>query len=298
LKFPNIDTYHLVVFYYVASEKNITSAAEKLCLTQPTVTKHIKNLENSLGMKLIEVKRKRIILTVAGEGLYHYAREVYSQAVAAERYIEHMKNSNVNIGVSPLFVSAISGAVNALTDKLHSSIKINIHFGSHMDLIQDVIDLKLDLAIVPDLGYGQDKVSHTCIADGVKMVLFASPTHPIFKKENIQWKDICDYPLLAGHEPFATKKVIPDKMIAEGVHSPLNLDLSANNIECCKILVRNGKNISVCLKEDIEHELKDGTLRIIPLPRDITIEVDAVAHRGLLTSPIIQNIITYMKACF
>lgn len=298
MKFPNIDTYHLVVFYYVATEKNITSAAEKLCLTQPTVTKHIKNLENSLGMKLIEVKRKRIILTVAGEGLYHYAREVYTQAVAAERYIDHMKHSNVNIGVSPLFVSAISGAVATLTEKLHSAIKINICFGSHMDLIQDVIDLKLDMAIVPDLGYGQDKVSHTRIASGIKLVFFAAPAHTIFKKENIQWADVCEYPLLTGHEPYATKKVIPDKMISEGVRSPLNMDLTANSIEYCKILVKNGKYISVCLKEDIEHELKDGTLRIIPLPNDATIDVDAVAHRGLLTSPIIQNIITYMKASF
>jgi len=298
LKFPSINTYHLVVFYFVATHKNISTAAEELCLTQPTVTKHIKNLENNLDMKLIEVKRKRVVLTSAGEGLYLYAREIYSQAIAAERYIEHMKYSNVNIGVSPLFVSAISKAINTLTDKLHSSVKINIKFGSHMDLIEDVIDLKLDLAIVPDLGYGQDKVSNTRIADAVKLMFFASPAHVIFKKAKIQWKDLCNYPLLVGHEPFATKKVIPDKMIAEGVHTPLNMDLTANNIECCKILVRNGKNISVCLKEDIERELNDGTLRIIPLPNPVTVEVEAVAHRGLLTSPIIQSIISCMKASF
>ena len=298
MKFPSINTYHLVVFYFVATNKNISTAAEELCLTQPTVTKHIKNLENNLGMKLIEVKRKRVVLTSAGEGLYLYAREVYSQAIAAERYAEHMKYSNVNIGVSPLFVSAISKAINALTDKLHSNGKINLKFGSHMDLIEDVIDLKLDLAIVPDLGYGQDKVSHTRIADGVNLVFFASPAHVIFKKANIQWKDICDYPLLVGHEPFATKRVIPDKLIAEGVHTPLNMDLTANNIECCKILVKNGKNISVCLKEDIERELNEGTLRIIPLPNPATVEVDAVAHRGLLTSPIIQNMISFMKDSF
>lgn len=298
MKFPSINTYHLVVFYFVATNKNISTAAEELCLTQPTVTKHIKNLENTLGMKLIEVKRKRVVLTSAGEGLYLYAREIYSEAIAAERYVEHMKFSNVNIGVSPLFVSAISKAINTLTDKLHASGKINIKFGSHMDLIEDVIDLKLDLAIVPDLGYGQDKVSHSRIADGVKLVFFASSTHVIFKKANIQWKDLCDYPLLVGHEPFATKRVIPDKLIAEGVHTPLNMDLTANSIECCKILVKNGKTISVCLKEDIERELNDGTFRIIPLPNPATVEVDAVAHRGLLTSPVIQNIISYMKHSF
>lgn len=298
MKFPNIDTYHLMVFFYVASEKNITSAAEELCLTQPTVTKHIKNLENALQLKLIEVKRKKIILTSAGEGLYHYAREIYTQTLAAERYIEHMKNASVNIGVSPLFVSAIAGAVNLLTEKFNTAIRINVHFGPHTDLIKDVIDLKLDLAIVPDLGYGEDQVSHIRISDDVKLVFFTSPGHPIFKLETISWRDVCDYPLLTGYEPLATNKVIPDKFVSEGVRIPLNMDLTADSIECCKILVQNGKNISVAMKEDIQNEINEGRLKIIPLPNSVTIDVDAVAHPGLLTSPIIQNIINYIKASF
>ncbi|OGO32860.1 MAG: hypothetical protein A2Z29_10385 [Chloroflexi bacterium RBG_16_56_11] len=298
MKYPEIDTYHLIVFFYVASEKSITLAAERLCLAQPTVTNHIKTLENTIGMKLIEVDRKRIKLTPAGEGLYNYTKEIYSQTMAAERYVTHLKYSHINIGGSPLFVSAMAGAINKLCEKLPAASKIDIQFGSHAHLIQDVIDSKLDLAIVPDLGYGNDKVSHVRISDGVKLVFFASPTHPIFQKESMEWSDICYYPLLVGHEPLATKKVIPNKLIAEGVNLPLNQDLTANNIQFCKILVQNGNGISVALKEDIEQEVSEGKLRALPLPNDIWIEVDAVANRGMLTSPIVQLFITCAKASF
>ena len=100
------------------------------------------------------------------------------------------------------------------------------------------------MAIVPDLGYGGDKVHHVRISDGVKLVFYAAPFHPIFDKESIEWADICDYLLLVGHEAYATRKIIPDKLIAEGVYTPLNMDLTANNVECCKIMVQKGKNIS------------------------------------------------------
>jgi DNA-binding transcriptional LysR family regulator len=132
----------------------------------------------------------------------------------------------------------------------------------------------------------------------VKLVFYASPNHPIFNRELVEWGDICNYPLLVGHEPFATKKIIPNKLIAEGVTTPLNMDLTADNVQCCKILVQNGKDISVALEEDIEQELREGKLRALPLPNDIWIEVDAVMHRGSIASPLIQHYLSAAKSAF
>jgi len=175
---------------------------------------------------------------------------------------------------------------------------VNLQFEAHEKLIQDVIDSRLDLAVVPDLGYGANKVHHIRISDGVKLLFYASPIHPLANKELVEWGDLCDYPLLVGHEPFATKKIIPNKLIAEGVVTPLNMDMTADNVQCCKILVHNGKSISVALEEDIEHELREGKLKALPLPNDIWIEVDAVMHRGSVASPLIQDFLSAAKSAF
>lgn len=298
MKFPNLDMYHLMIFFYVAKERSITLAAEKLCLTQPTVTNHIKSLERDTHTKLIEINRKRVALTVTGQGLYRYAEEIYRQAIAAERFVELMRESSINIGVSPLFVPAIAGAINTMSERLSSAIKLNVQFGDAFDLVKDVIDSKIDLAVVPNLDYGSDRLSHVRISDGIKLVFYASPIHPIFKKEQIEWQDLCSYPLVVGQETSSTQKIVSNKLAAEGVRMPLKLDLSVNNVECCKILAQNGKSICVALMEDIRKEVDDGKLRPLSLPGDIWVEVDAVIRRVALTSPLIQHFITCAKASF
>jgi len=57
-----LDLHSLIVFYYVASEESITAAAEKLFLTQPTITYHIRSLERGVGLKLLDVKKQPVAL--------------------------------------------------------------------------------------------------------------------------------------------------------------------------------------------------------------------------------------------
>jgi DNA-binding transcriptional LysR family regulator len=57
----NLDAHQLIIFYYVAKEESVTLAAEKLCLTQPTVTYHLKSLERFAGVKLFNIKKQRFV---------------------------------------------------------------------------------------------------------------------------------------------------------------------------------------------------------------------------------------------
>lgn len=61
-----LNLYHLITFYFVASEKSFSVAAEKLFLSEPAVSLHIKSLERCTGVKLLDVRRKRVYLTKAG----------------------------------------------------------------------------------------------------------------------------------------------------------------------------------------------------------------------------------------
>jgi DNA-binding transcriptional LysR family regulator len=297
-RFPRLDAYHLIIFFYVATEKSITAAAEDLSLSQPAVTNHIKSLEKSLNMKLIEVNRQRITLTPVGEGLANYAREVYRQIIQAERFVEMFKESGVNIGVSPLFTSAIASAINTLSQQWSSPIELKVNNGDSQSLIQDVIDSRIDLAIVPELAYETDKLSQVRISDGVKLVLYASPVHPVFKRSQIEWSDVCNYPVVIGPDTSSVPQILAYKLHEEGIQRPLIFGSTANNLECCKILVQNGKNLSMALKEDIEGEITGNKLKVISLPSDTWVTVNAIMHRGFMTSPIVQNFISCARASF
>ena len=58
------------IFVAVADEENITKASEKLNISQPAITKQIKNLENQLSIKLFERKSKGVALTNDGKKIY------------------------------------------------------------------------------------------------------------------------------------------------------------------------------------------------------------------------------------
>lgn len=62
-----MDTKQLYYFIEVAKQKSFTRAAQVLCLTQPTISKMVRNLEDELKVELIDRTAKRIELTVAGE---------------------------------------------------------------------------------------------------------------------------------------------------------------------------------------------------------------------------------------
>src|SRR3990170_1024405 len=91
----------LLIYYCVAKEKNMTSAANELSLTEPTINYHIKSLEEACRMKLINTRKKRVTLTSNGEVLYDYCKQIYNQAMATQRFVDLTSKDSINVGVSP-----------------------------------------------------------------------------------------------------------------------------------------------------------------------------------------------------
>src|SRR4029434_5760587 len=73
-----LDLRQVEVFYYVAKCRSFSKAAEALLLTQPTISGHIKALEESLALVLFDRLGREITLTQAGEVLYRYAQRLFS----------------------------------------------------------------------------------------------------------------------------------------------------------------------------------------------------------------------------
>ncbi|MEO1618193.1 MAG: LysR family transcriptional regulator [Planctomycetota bacterium] len=68
-----LNYHHLLYFWTVAKEGSITLAAEKLHLSQPTLSTQVGKLEKSLGVKLFDRKGRNLVLTDTGQIVYRYA---------------------------------------------------------------------------------------------------------------------------------------------------------------------------------------------------------------------------------
>src|SRR5512137_1220265 len=69
---------HLRYFWAVARERSVTRAAQKLHVSQPTVSAQIRELEEALGDRLLERSGRRFSLTSTGRTVYRYAEEIFS----------------------------------------------------------------------------------------------------------------------------------------------------------------------------------------------------------------------------
>ena len=73
-----LNYHHLHYFWMVAREGSITAAADKLFLSQPTLSSQIQKLEKSMGVKLFERVGRGLVLTDTGQTVYRYADEIFS----------------------------------------------------------------------------------------------------------------------------------------------------------------------------------------------------------------------------
>lgn len=70
---------HLKYFVEIAEQKSMRKAADRLYVTQPTLTRAMQNLEDEMGMKLLVRSNHGVSLTTTGESLYYYAQSVINQ---------------------------------------------------------------------------------------------------------------------------------------------------------------------------------------------------------------------------
>lgn len=149
---------HLVrVFYQVVESQSFSRAAESLFISQPAVSKAIKELENQLGLILIErnlvgVKRQKIInLTPDGEALFDHARGIFSLERAAIDDLQsriELKQGKLTIGASSTVASYWLANYITGFHQQYPAIELRVEVGNTQAMWQALIDCRIDLALV------------------------------------------------------------------------------------------------------------------------------------------------------
>jgi DNA-binding transcriptional LysR family regulator len=294
--FPNLDADNLVVFYVVATEKSLTAAAEKLFLTQPAITYRIKTLEEYTRVRLLEIKKHQVTLTPPGQEVYKYAREIFQQLVSADRFIKSIRESNLRVGIASIYSSMVSPALNAIFEEQQSEVKLTIESGNAFDMVQNVADSRLDLAIVPRFNYANDKLKSVEISHPIKLFCFAGRDQ-VIQNTPLTWQDLNGYPLVSGPPTSVVRRMVTEKFKNEGIEMrPLAAEV--DNVDWCINLVEHGKGLSFSFMSEIEPRIKEGRLKLVEMTEDLYLSADAVMSQDLFMNPIINRFIGMVKKAF
>lgn len=141
----------LTYFVAVALNRHFTRAADETGVSQPTLSKQIRVLENSLGTPLFTRDRGPIELTTAGEALLPHAQRILIEVEAAERTVSEvagLRRGRVRLGATPSMCDGLLPELLAQFHREHPLIEMEVHEGGSRVLTRELVEGRLDVALL------------------------------------------------------------------------------------------------------------------------------------------------------
>ena len=186
---------YLEIFCKVVELKSFSKAAEALFLTQPTISNHIKALEDEVGIQLLDRLGRNVLPTKAGEVLYKYAREIVRlKSNAIQELNEFMGNvkGSLIIGGSTIPGEYILPEYIARFKKGYPNIAVTLRLGDTQDIINLLIDGNIEMGIVGSRTDDKRIDRREFLND--ELILVASPKHLKNYKKQMDIKDLRKLP--------------------------------------------------------------------------------------------------------
>src|ERR1700754_4033797 len=187
---------HLRYFVAVAEELNFTRAAGKLRLAQPPLTRQIRNLEEELGVRLLDRGRNQVSLTEEGRSFLVDARRLVALSLESVKSVQRFsrgESGQLNIGYLFKFNFDLLPATLATFYQTLPEISVNLFDMSPAEQIRALEARKIDLGFVGLRPATSNKniaaLAWECVARH-NVVVVLPATHPLAKKSKIKITDL------------------------------------------------------------------------------------------------------------
>src|SRR5437660_1271616 len=175
---------HLAVFHAVALEGNVSRAAERLLISQPAVSKQLKELERSLGAALFDRIPKGMRLTSSGELLEAYARRIFALETEAERAMAELRGlrrGQLNVGASTTIGVYLLPEVFIRFRRAYPGIQIQLEIASSDVIRRRLLEGELQIGLTEGKVDAQDVESIEIATE--RLVAIAHPGHKLAKRQ-------------------------------------------------------------------------------------------------------------------
>ena len=274
---------HLRIFIMVATLKNMSEAAKKLFITQPSISQAIKELEDHYGIKLFERLSKKLYLTESGEALLRYATHVVQSFDEMEMTMSHQAaDVRLRIGAS---ITVGSRMLNDILTKLETrdeKISTQVMIRNTRELEAMLLSSKLDVAIVEGMITSKDLIVQSICKD--QLVIVVGQTHKFYKQQEISILDLQNEAVISREEGSGSKSIFDS--ILKQYNVEVNTTWSSTDTGAIKDAVLEGRGLAVLSKLMVEKELKKGTLHQISLIEvSMFRDIFVVYHKQKFMSP-------------
>lgn len=270
------------------NEKNITKTAEKLFVSQPSLSYRLKNLEEEIGTNLLFKTKTGIEFTGEGEYLVEYSKDMLKHLQIMKDNINDISgeiSGTLKIGSSSNFAQYVLPALLKTFSDKFPKVRFNVTTGWSSDIHKHLNDNNIHVGILrKDYNWQKEKI------------LLNKEPLCIISQEKLDLNKLPEYKQIDYKTDNSLKETI-NKWWAATYSSPANIEMEVDRLETCKELVKNGLGYAIvpeiCLYDD-EKLFKEEVISIDNSP--VTRESWLMYNSDFQELTIVSKFIEHMKS--
>jgi DNA-binding transcriptional LysR family regulator len=274
-----MDIHQLKVFISVFKNRSFSRASEELFLTQPTISDHIKTLEEEFACRLFDRLGRTILPTKEAETLYSHAVELIEKAAAIKDAVGHLKREPAGeliIGASTIPGTYIMPSITASFRKKYPAVSFQIIISDSGGITEKVLAHELLLGITGTKPKNEHIHCTPVMED--ELIVVSSPS--LIHDNRMKLKEMITFPMILREKGSGTLHEIERIMEGRGVLENVNIAGVFGSTDAVKQAVKAGLGISILSRLSVADELKHNILKEIKIADlSMTRKFYIVTHR-------------------
>lgn len=272
--------FRMETFLTVCQCMNFTRASEKLNITQPAVSQHIRFLEKHYNTKLFRYEGKKLRLTGAGEILRNASLTMMHDEQSMQNEMQETeKEAEIRFGATRTIGDSVMGSVLEKYLARYPQARIHMEVENTHDLLVRLDEGRIDFALVE--GFFKKSEYDFQIFSREKYIAVCSPDY-VFQNTPDCIEKLFQERLLLREEGSGTREVLERCLEAHNLSvQDFDKRMEVGSMQTIKELTKAGCGITFLYEAAVRRELKEGSLRQIPLQDfPVTHEFAFIWRRG------------------
>lgn len=262
-----MDLWRLRVFCKVVELRSFSKAAVSVRLSQPTVSSHVKDLEDHFGCRLIDRLGRSMALTPAGELLCRQASDLLARydEIEAEMAGYHGRVSGrLMIGGSTIPAGHILPGLIGAYRRAYPQVTVCLLVGDTEKTFFDILSGKVELAVVGGRTADRRIVQQPFLTDEMRVVVPAS--HFWAGRKTVTVADLTQEPFIVRERGSGTRSALEESLAARGAGvEGLNVVAELGSTEAVVQGIKSGIGVSVLSSMAVAEDVRAGTLKTLTL---------------------------------
>ena len=241
-----LDLNRLNVFIQVAATQSCSEAAKRLHLSQPTVSKHIQNLEAELNVKLFDREGAQMRITNAGMTLLSWARKMVRQSTEVQAMMQSMQDSVVGqlrIACTTTAGKYVLPHLAARFREKYPGVQIFIQPCVRDAMTSQLLGEEADLGVVSSEVRENELECQFFFNDHISFIV--PEKHPLSKRDSIEPSELLDLPMIMREPSSGTRRVLQSELAKHDISfDEMNVLMEVGNAEAIVLAIAGGLGVS------------------------------------------------------